>query len=106
MLPIPRSYRPAVSFYGFRVEVSPDGTEAAFLFPERLTPVAERLAALVDLRTGVAELGDGSFAALAWSPDGDWLAVSTGREIALYGTDRSTPAYVLPVRTRGLSWTP
>ena len=103
--PIPASYPPAVSFYGFRIEASPNGSEAAFLFPERLTPMAERLVALVDLRTGAAELGEGSYAGLAWSPDGAWLALTTGQEVQIFGVDRSAPAYVLPLATRGLAWT-
>ncbi len=106
-LTIPSVYEPAAWFYGFRIEVSPGGTEAAFVFPERSNlAIVEDLAALIDLRSGRAEteLLEQPYAGFAWSPDGAWLAVASGREIRIYGADRSTPAYVLPVAAGGLAW--
>jgi hypothetical protein len=106
-LAIPAVYLPAVLFFGFRIDVSPNGTEAAFVFPERSSlATVEDLAALVDLRSGRVErqLSEEPYAALAWSPDGGWLAVAGDREIRVYGSDRSTPAYVLPVAAQALAW--
>jgi hypothetical protein len=102
-----RLYTPASWFHGLRIEVSPRSDEAALLFPETLTrPVGDDLAAFVDLAGEVEVEGLTAlpFAGLAWSPDGAWLALSTGRKVLIYGPDRTTPVYVLPVEARSLAW--
>jgi hypothetical protein len=102
-----RLYTPASWFHGLRVEVSPSGAEAALVFPGTLArPVADDLAAFVDLagRAELEELEAQPFSGLAWSPDGAWLALATGGEIQIYGPDRTTPVYVLPVSARAVAW--
>jgi hypothetical protein len=106
---IPARYSNAVGAHGLTIEVDPRGTEAALVYPERLSrPVAERLEALVELSSGRLEqgLGDRPYMGVAWSPDGAWLALTTGREIEIYGLDRSAPTYILPVQARGIAWAP
>lgn len=106
-LPIPAVYGPAAGFFRLHIDVSPNRREAAFLFPESLMrPFAEDLAALVDLGTGrlIDPVTAPTFAGLAWSPDGSWLALATGDEVLIYGTGRTDPAYVLPLATRGIAW--
>ncbi|MCC6223114.1 MAG: PD40 domain-containing protein [Thermoleophilia bacterium] len=90
---------------GLRVELSPDGNEAAILFPDALaSPGPGTLVALVDLRTRAVLLSEEAVGDVAWSPDSAWLAVAGGREVAVYGTDRSHPVYRLPVVARSLAW--
>lgn len=106
-LPIPEWYARPVQFYGVRIELGPSGAEAAFVFPEDgVRPLAESLVALVDLRTGESapDIARSPYAGLAWSPDGGWLAVSTGSEILIFGDDRTSPVYVLPVESRAIAW--
>jgi hypothetical protein len=108
-VPIPASYSSAVGAHGLTIEVDARSTEAALVYPERLSrPMAERLEALVELRSGRVEprLEAASYIGVAWSPDGAWLALTTGREVEIYGLDRSAPTYVLPVRARAIAWAP
>ena len=53
---------------------------------------------LVDLESAEVVMEPTTQHGFAWSPDGDWLAVSTGVEIRILGPEREEPAYVLPVR--------
>jgi hypothetical protein len=102
-------YGPAGAYFGFRIETSPDGSEAALVFPGAIArQERDDLAAFVDLRTGrpLGGLTELPFRALAWSPDGAWLALATGAEVGLYGAARDEPAYVLPFPAAALAWTP
>lgn len=91
--------------FGLRVELSPDGNEAAILFPDALAfPGPGTLVALVDLRTRAVVLSEAVVNDVAWSPDSAWLAVAAGSEITVYGTDRSRSVYRLPVASRSLAW--
>jgi hypothetical protein len=105
-IPVP-SYGPAAPFFGLRLSSSPSAGELAIVSPGRISsPRPEDLVAVVDLGSGgtVAGLTDPSYAGLVWSPDGSWLALSTGEEILVYGRGRTAPAYVLPLRARALAW--
>jgi hypothetical protein len=102
-------YGPAGAYFGFRIETSPDGSEAALVFPGAIArQERDDLAAFVDLRTGrpLGRLTELPFRGLAWSPDGAWLALATGAEVGLYGAGRDEPAYVLPLPAAALAWTP
>jgi dipeptidyl aminopeptidase/acylaminoacyl peptidase len=108
-MPLPASALTSVGSYGLTIDVDPRGEEAALVRPERLSrPVTESLEALVELGSGRLEstLRHGSYIGAAWSPDGAWLALTTGREIEIFGLDRSSPTYVLPVRARAIAWSP
>ena len=106
-LPI-ASYGPAAGFFGVDVEFGPGGVELAVTFPETLS--AERppdLVAFLDRRLGAIEsLAARSFAGLAWSPDGGWLALATGRELLVYGAGRTDATYEIPLAARAVAWLP
>lgn len=101
------SYGIVAQAFGLRVVPSPAGFEAAVVSPESpLAPRPDQLVSFVDLRVGgpVADVTERPFGGISWSPDGGWLAFSTGHEILVFGRGRSEPAYVLPVATRSLAW--
>ncbi len=105
-VPLPQ-YGPNPGFFGMEISFAPGGNEVALTTPAVLTPRGpEDLIALLDLRSGlpVEGLADRRFAGLAWSPDGAWLAFSTGDEVLVYGPARADPVYVLPLRARALGW--
>jgi hypothetical protein len=108
-VPLPASYSTAVGAHGLTIEVDAHGAEAALVYPERLSrPVAERLEALIELESGELEPTprDASYIGVAWSPDGAWLALTTGRQIEIFGLDRSAPTYVVPLQARAIAWSP
>lgn len=85
---------------GERVEFDPTGREVAVSFSG-----AGREMVLVDLaRGGVVTLEPTSQHGFAWSPDGTWLALSTGAEIQVLGPGRGESEYVLPVGAAALAW--
>lgn len=101
------SYGVVAQAFGLHVEPAPGGAEAAVTSPGSLVaPRPDDLVSLVDFRLGgpVAGLTERPYAGVAWSPDGAWLALSTGREILVFGLGRGEPAYVLPVAARALAW--
>jgi WD40 repeat protein len=81
------------------VALSPDGTEVAVGSGGPVPGVA-----VYDTRTGQRLLRETRSQGLAWSPDGAWLALSTGDHIVVSGPVRSAPAYVLPVEATALAW--
>lgn len=84
---------------GERVEFGPSGRELAVAFPG-----AGKQMVVVDVETGELALEPTFQHGFAWSPDGRWLAVSTGEEIRVLGPDRRDPVYVLPVGAASLAW--
>lgn len=84
---------------GDRVEFSPTGDEVAVAYPGPGTQMA-----VVDLATGEVAVGPQNQHGFAWSPDGTWLAVSTGEEIRLLGPGRGEPEFVLPVGAAAIAW--
>jgi hypothetical protein len=84
---------------GDRVEFDPSGREVAVAFPG-----AGKQMVVVDVGSGRIVLEPTSQHGFAWSPDGTWLAVSTGDEIRVLGPRRREPAYVLPVGAASLAW--
>lgn len=85
--------------FGERVEFAPSGRELAVSFAG-----AGRQMVVVDVETGELALEPTFQHGFAWSPDGRWLAVSTGEEIRVLGPDRRDPVYVLPVGAAALAW--
>ena len=87
-------YGPAGGFFGLRIEVSPDGKEAAFIAPESLAVQrSDDLAALVDLSGGrLSEpVTAPTFAGMAWSPDGEsWLAPASTPLVLRHGRGDSS----------------
>lgn len=62
---------------------------------------------VLDARTGRVVLGPVEQHGFDWSADGTWLAISTGSEIQVFGTERSsTPTFTLPVAVSDLAWRP
>lgn len=92
--------------YGLRIDVSPTGGELAVRYPGDLTYAGpDRLVGLTDLRSRSAlPLPSGPVRGLAWSPDGTWLAVSTGSDVLVYGPGRIDPTYVLPLPAADVAW--
>jgi len=100
-------YGPTAGFYGLHVSIAPGGQEVAVTTPDLLSPSRpDDLVALLDLRSGRAVDGftEQRFRGLDWSPDGAWLALSTGDEVLVYGPARADPVYVLPLKARALGW--
>lgn len=101
------SYGPTAGFYGVNVTFSPGGGEVAVTTPDLLSPTRpDDLLAVVDLRSGraIEALASKPYHGLAWSPDGQWLALSTGDRVLVYGPARTDPVYVLPVPARTVAW--
>jgi WD40-like Beta Propeller Repeat len=84
---------------GDRVVFDPTGEEVAVSYPGAGTQMA-----VVDLATGEVVVGPINQHGFAWSPDGMWLAISTGEEIRVHGPDRDQPEYVLPVGAAAIAW--
>jgi WD40-like Beta Propeller Repeat len=84
---------------GEHVEFAPKGPEIAVAFPGAGKPMV-----VVDLETRTLAVEPTSQHGFAWSPDGTWLALSTGEEIRILGPDRDEPAYVLPVGAAAIAW--
>lgn len=84
---------------GDRVEFDPTGREVAVAYRG-----AGKQMTLVDLERAEVVIEPTTQHGFAWSPDGDWLAVSTGVEIRILGPEREEPAYVLPVGAAALAW--
>jgi hypothetical protein len=99
-IPLPELNLPAgAGRLGDRVEFDPTGREIAVAFPG-----AGKEMILVDAGTGAVTLPPTSQHGFAWSPDGQWFALSTGEEIRVFGPDRRDPVYVLPVGAATLAW--
>ena len=99
-IPLPELGLPAgYGRLGERVELRPTGGEAAVAFPGAGKPMV-----VVDLETGRLTVGPTSQHGFAWSPDGRWLALSTGEEVRLFGPDRGEPAYLLGVGAAAIAW--
>jgi hypothetical protein len=100
VIPLPELNLPAgTGRLGDHVEFDPTGREVAVAFPG-----AGKEMILVDLRTDAVTMPPTSQHGFAWSPDGRWFALSTGREIRVFGPDRRDPVYVLPVGAAALAW--
>ncbi len=84
---------------GDRVTFNPTGDEVVVAYPGTGTEMA-----VVDLTSGEVVVEPRNQHGYAWSPDGTWLAVSTGQEIRLLGPDRGEPEYVLPVGAAAIAW--
>ena len=99
-IPLPEVGLPAgYGRLGEHVEFGPSGREVAVAFPGAGKPMV-----IVDLETRAVAVGPTSQHGFAWSPDGTWLALSTGEEIRLLGPERGDPAYVLPVGAAAIAW--
>ncbi len=99
-IPLPEVGLPAgYGRLGEHVEFGPTGREVAVAFPGAGKPMV-----VVDLETQALAVGPTSQHGFAWSPDGTWLAVSTGAEIRVLGPERDDPAYVLPVGAAAIAW--
>jgi WD40-like Beta Propeller Repeat len=100
VVPLPELGLPAgYGRLGEHVEFGPSGREVAVAFPGAGKPMV-----VVELETRTLAVGPVSQHGFAWSPDGTWLALSTGAEIRILGPDREEPAYVLPVGAAALAW--
>jgi len=100
VVPLPELGLPAgYGRLGERVEFGPTGREVAVAFAGR-----GRQMVVVDLRTRSLALEPTSQHGFAWSPDGRWLALSTGEEVRMLGPGRGDPAYVLPVGAAAIAW--
>jgi hypothetical protein len=84
---------------GERVEFDPTGRELAVAYRG-----AGKQMVLVDVESAEIVIEPTTQHGFAWSPDGDWLAVSTGVEIRILGPERQEPDYVLPVGAAALAW--
>jgi len=84
---------------GDRVEFDPSGREVAVAYRG-----AGKQMVLVDVERSEVVIEPTTQHGFAWSPDGDWLALSTGVEIRILGPERKEPAYVLPVGAAALAW--
>lgn len=99
-IPLPEVGLPAgYGRLGEHVEFGPTGREVAVAFPGAGKPMV-----VVDLETRALAVEPTSQHGFAWSPDGTWLAVSTGEEIRVLGPERGDPAYVLPVGAAAIAW--
>lgn len=90
---------PGRGVLGELVRFSPNGREIVVGFPGG---VIELL--VVDTDRHRIVLGPGPSRGFTWSPDGTWLARSTGTEIVIAGTERSEATYVLPLEVSALAW--
>jgi hypothetical protein len=84
---------------GDRVEFGPTGREVAVAYRG-----AGKQMALVDLDRGEVVVEPRNQHGFAWSPDGRWLAISTGEEIRIHGPNRGAPVYVIPVGAAAIAW--
>jgi hypothetical protein len=84
---------------GDRVEFGPTGKEIADTYAG-----AGKQMAVVDLMRGEIVVEPRNQYGFAWSPDGRWLAVSTGEKIRLHGPNRGDPVDVLPVGAAAIAW--
>jgi hypothetical protein len=100
VVPLPELSLPAgYGRLGEHVEFAPTGREVAVAFPGAGKPMV-----VVDLETRTLSVEPTSQHGFAWSPDGAWLALSTGEEIRVFGPKRGEAAYVLPVGAAALAW--
>lgn len=80
--------------------LSPDGQELAIVLSR-----GEGALALLEIATGRLVLGPIRQRGWDWSPDGAWLAVSTGTAIQIYGLERTAaPTFTIPIAVEGLAW--
>jgi hypothetical protein len=99
-VPLPELSLPAgYGRLGERVEFGPTGREVAVAFPG-----AGKQMVVVDLQTRSLAVEPTSQHGFAWSPDGRWLALSTGEEVRVLGPERGDPVYVLPVGAAAIAW--
>jgi hypothetical protein len=85
--------------FGEVVRFSPDGTELAIGYPG-----ARKAVMLVDVGSGRTVLEPTVQEGFAWSPDGTWFALAREDGIAVYGSARIDPAFLLPLAASGLAW--
>jgi hypothetical protein len=81
------------------VRFSPTGQEVVVGLPGGLFGLL-----VVDIRTRRITLMANNARAFVWSPDGAWLARSTGNAIVFSGSERSEPTYALPLEAWGIAW--
>jgi WD40 repeat protein len=99
-IPLPELSLPAgYGRLGEHVEFGPTGREVAVAFPGAGKPMV-----VVDLETRTLAVEPTSQHGFAWSPDGTWLALSTGEEVRVFGPERQDPVYVLPVGAAAIAW--
>ncbi len=98
---LPRLPGPGNTLFGGFLRFGPTGNELAIGY----TPGAGELS-LVDLELGRVLVRSIAQSALAWSPDGAWLALAVDDEIRVYGAVRDEPSYVLPLSAVSLAWIP
>ena len=84
---------------GEHVEFAPTGREVAVAYPGAGKPMV-----VVDLETRSLAVEPTSQHGFAWSPDGTWLALSTGEEVRVFGPERDDLVYVLPVGAAAIAW--
>lgn len=98
-LALPLLVVPGRGVLGELVRFSPTGGEVVVGF----AGAAIQLLVVDALRRRIA-LEPTPSSGFAWSPDGAWLARSTGTEIVISGAERSEAVYVLPLEAWGLAW--
>lgn len=87
------------ALFGSYLAFSPSGRELAIGF----TPGPGEIS-VVDLELQRLVLSSVERRALAWSPDGAWLALAVGDEVQIFGELRDTPIYRLPISVLSLGW--
>jgi hypothetical protein len=84
-----------------------DETEAAVTPPSNLSALRpDNLVSSIDFRDGrpVDGLAERPSGGVAFSPDGAWVALSTGGEILVFAGGASEPLYTLPVAAGAVAW--
>jgi hypothetical protein len=98
-VPVPETAVRVLGFGGLP-RFSPDGTKLA------LGPLdGAGSLSVVDLRLGTLVIEGVLQRAFAWSPDGAWLALAVGAEVALYDAISADRVYTLPLDASALDWT-
>ena len=82
-------------------------TEAAVTPPSNLSALRpDNLVSSIDFRDGrpADGLAEPPSGGVAFSPDGAWVAFSTGGEILVFAGGATEPAYTLPIAARAVAW--
>jgi hypothetical protein len=98
-IPLPASVGPGNALFGSFIAFSPTGNELALGYSSGPGEVT-----LVDLELQRVILPSIDQRALAWSPDGSWLAVAVEDEVRIFGALRDVAAYTLPLSAVSLGW--
>jgi hypothetical protein len=98
---LPSGSGPRGERIGQLVRLSPDGKELA-IGPR--TPEGHDPLTFFDLRLRKVSLSVDAQSGFAWSPDGAWLAVADGTDVAFYSQNGGDAVYRLPLAVNGLSW--